>query len=200
MSSPLRVDVFAEDAAHEALLSALTRRIAREEGISTALRVRIATGGVGRVLQELKAYTEVVRRGGVAMPDVLVTAIDSNCKKFAGKARQVREHVPDELWDRTVLACPEPHVEKWYLSDPDALVDVFGVRPTVPRTKCERGRYKAALVRAVRDGGGVPTLGGIEFANEIAESIDLYRAGQSDRSLQQFVTGFRKALRLASSQ
>lgn len=37
------------------------------------------------------------------------------------------------------------------------------------------------------DAGYPPTLGGIEFAREIVQAMDLYRAKKTDRSLKHFI-------------
>jgi hypothetical protein len=39
------------------------------------------------------------------------------------------------------------------------------------------------------------TLGGIEFAEEIVECMDLYRAGKDEPSLKHFIDELRSALR-----
>lgn len=59
--------------------------------------------------------------------------------------------------------------------------------PKVGRKKCERHRYKTVLARAIVEAGHPPTLGGIEFAREIVEAMDLYRAGRAEASLKHFV-------------
>jgi hypothetical protein len=43
--------------------------------------------------------------------------------------------------------------------------------------------------------GTPPTLGGIEFARDIVEELDLYRAGKHDRSLGAFVDDLRRRLK-----
>ena len=37
------------------------------------------------------------------------------------------------------------------------------------------------------EAGYPPTLGGIEFAREIVQVMDLFRAGKADRSLKHFI-------------
>ena len=53
MSSPLTVDLFAEDRAHEEFLKAMLARIATEQARKLTVRVRSARGGHPRVLEEL---------------------------------------------------------------------------------------------------------------------------------------------------
>lgn len=85
MSSPLTVDIFVEDHAHEAFLVPMLERIAREENLVASPRVRSARGGHGRAIAELKLYQQVVERGtpGLAPPDLLLAGIDGNCSTFA---------------------------------------------------------------------------------------------------------------------
>lgn len=51
------------------------------------------------------------------------------------------------------------------------------------------------LAKAVRDAGHPVTLGGIEFASELATAMDLYRAGKNDRGLGQFLDQARQHIR-----
>jgi len=197
MSSPVTVDIFVEDRAHEAFLVPMLQRIARDENIVISPRVRSAWGGHGRAVAELTLYQRVVEKGapGFDPPDLLIAGIDGNCSTFAKakKAIVAATHAP--FSDRLVVACPDPHVERWYLADPESFKDVVGRRPTVGKKKCARDYYKRLLAKAVQQAGHPPTLGGIEFAAELVEGMDLYRAGRSDRSLKAFVDDLRAKLR-----
>lgn len=93
------------------------------------------------------------------------------------------------------MACPDPHVERWYLADPESFKEVVGHQPTIGKKKCVRDYYKNALANAVRKAGHPATLGGIEFAQELVERMDLYRAGKNERSLKAFVDDLRGRLR-----
>jgi hypothetical protein len=128
-------------------------------------------------------------------PDLIVVCIDADCKRVAQARKEVLPHIHNSLADRTVIACPDPHVERWYLADPDSFHQVVGNRPTLGRKKCERGRYKTMLAQAVRDAGHPPTLGGVEFAREIAEAMDFYRAGRNERSFKLFLDAVRPKIR-----
>src|SRR3972149_1026448 len=144
MSSPVTVDIFVEDRAHEAFLVPMLQRIAREEHLVVSSRVRSARGGYGRAIAELKLYQQVVETGmpGFAPPDLLLAGIDGNCSTFA-KAKKAIEgatHVP--FSDRLVAACPDPHVERWYLADPESFKEVVGLRPTIAREKGGAGYYQ----------------------------------------------------------
>jgi hypothetical protein len=197
MSSPVTVDIFAEDHAHEALLVPLVQRVARDEGVSSRPTVRSACGGHARAVAELKLYQDLVlgRALGLAVPDVLVVGIDGNCATFARKRAEIQGVMKSPLADHVVIACPDPHVERWYVADPDSFQAVVGQKPVVRKKKCSRGYYKDVLARTVHDAGHPPTLGGIEFAADLVAAMDLYRAGKHDRSFKAFVDDLRRALR-----
>jgi hypothetical protein len=199
MSEGLVVDLFVEDRAHEEFVGAIMRRIARDENRQIQLRVRAARGGYPRVLNELDLYQKVVLSGlaTMSLPDVLVVAADANCHGLAAKKKAIRQRLKKAFKDHTVLAVPDPHVERWYLSDRQAFKQVVGVQPLAERRKCERDRYKHILAQAVRDGGHPAILGGIEFAKELADSMDFYRAGRAEPSFKQFVSDAVSAFKLA---
>lgn len=188
------VDLFVEDRAHEELLKALLTRLGRDEGKQLVVRPRSARGGHGRALLELDLYQRAIVAQG-PLPDLLVVCIDGNCERLTKAREEVVAHLRPGIADRTVVACPDPHVERWYLADPVSFNQVVGSRPSVGRKKCERGRYKEMLARAVRDAGHPATLGGVEFAREIADAMDLYGAGKNDRSLRLFLGEARSKIR-----
>ncbi|MBM3501621.1 MAG: DUF4276 family protein [Armatimonadetes bacterium] len=196
MTRRYSVDLFVEDRAHEELLVPLLMRIAAEHGVSISCRVRTGRGGHGRVLHELREYQNTVERHPAyfSRPDLLVVGIDGNCTAFSRARTAAREMIRPAFVDRLVVACPDPHVERWYLADPDTVKKVVGHRPSLPRRKCGRDVYKRLLAEAVRRGGYLPTLGGIEFARELAEAMDFYRAGRTDRSFKAFLDELRRAM------
>ena len=93
-----------------------------------------------------------------------------------------------------VVGCPDPHIERWFLADPTSLKDALGMHVTLSTRKCERSLYKTRLVEALTAAGQVLTLGGIEFATEIVDAVDLYRAGKNEPSLKHFIEGLRSML------
>jgi hypothetical protein len=188
MNSVLVVDLFAEDRAHEEFLRSMLTRLGREQEKRIALRIRSARGGHGRVLDELSLYQRAIAKPGtMTRPDFLVIAIDANCKSFNVTRREIEEKIDSSFRGHAVLACPDPHIKRWYLADPDSFQRVVGASPRIGKRKCERDRYKAILSKAILDGGHPPTLGGIEFAQELVEAMDLYRAGRAERSLKHFL-------------
>jgi len=84
------------------------------------------------------------------------------------------------------------------MADPESLTAIIGAEPKKERRKCERDRYKKLLVEAIRQGGQIVTLGGIEFATDIVLSMDLYRASKNEPSLKSFIDDMRSILRRSS--
>jgi hypothetical protein len=197
MSETLLVDLFGEDRGHEALLVPLVERIARELGRDIHVRVRSAHGGRGKEIAEFERYQRAMGAGlGGDPPGILVVAIDANCKASAERRDEIIGAVDIEFRDRLVPACPDPHIERWYLADVQAFHEVVGVTPSVPRGKCERGFYKRILADAVREAGHPPMLGGIEFAGDLARAMHLFRAGRADSSLKHFLDRLTECLKL----
>ena len=135
MSSLVTVELFAEDRAHEALLRPLIRRVCDEEGKPAEVRVRSARGGHGRAISEFEAYQRVLLRKGMGLPGAIVVAIDANCAAFAAAREQVTGALHRDLTDICVPACPDPHIEQWYLADLEAFRRVVGITPTAPAGK-----------------------------------------------------------------
>jgi hypothetical protein len=190
MSRTLTIDLFAEDTGHAELLHPLLERLAREQETDASIRVRSARGGHGRALGEMKLYQQTVLKGvgSITIPDLLVVAIDANCNSFVDARKAVQDGLLPPFRDRAVLACPDPHVERWYLADGVAFQTVVGITPpSVSNVKCKRDFYKAMLAQAVAEAGHPALLGGIEFGRELAEAMDYFRAGKADNSLKHFL-------------
>lgn len=197
MADPLQIDLFAEDRGHEELLRPLLVRLAQEEKKSIEVCVRSARGGHGRAIAELALYqrTMLKRPGREPFPNLLVAAIDANCKSYTAARKELTDALLEPFAPITVCACPDPHVERWYLADQDAFQEVVGLRPDVPAGKCERDLYKQILAQAVVEAGHPATLGGIEFARELAKAMNYFRAGKVDTSLKHFLEEVRNRLR-----
>ncbi len=198
MSEPTIVDLFAEDRAHEELLKPIILRVGRAEGRQLQVRVRNARGGHGAAVRELRTYQQMMLTGiGGELPHTVVAAIDANCSAAVDARRKVTRALRVEFAGRCIAACPDPHIERWYLADLQAFHEIVGHTPTVPKAKCGRDLYKQILAQAVVDAGHPATLGGVEFARELAEAMDFVRAGKSARSLERFIDDLRARLRLA---
>jgi hypothetical protein len=192
MINPLRVDLFVEDRAHEAWFKPLLERLAKDSDKKITVHVRSARGGHARAIAELKLYQQsLLKVGGLKMPDILVVAIDANCKSFADAQQVVNGALQADFRDRTIKATPDPHVERWFLADLEAFHKVVGTTPSVKSGKCERDYYKNTLANAIVDAGFPPTLGGLEFAQELIAEMNYFKAGKSDSSLKHFVDEVR---------
>ena len=199
MSNQVIVDLFVEDRAHESFLEPLLMRIAQEQDqdIEMEIRVRSARGGHARAIAEFKLYQSIVAKSLLSSEsaDIVVVAIDGNCLTFPVARRHIQDATVPMLIDRLVIACPDPHIERWYVADPDSFETILGHRPRVGDKKCARGHYKQVLTTAIRQAGYPDTLGGVEFAPELVEGMDLYRAGRNDSSLNAFLRDLRAMLR-----
>lgn len=187
--------LFGEDHGHDVVLSALLTRLAAEEGIKLKLRSRSVVGGHGRALHELKSFLKELRCGEASLPDLLIVALDANCRGYAERCKEIAAAVADYP-GRWVPAVPDPHVERWLLLDGRAFRSILGLGCQAPDQKCDRDRYKLLLSEAVRSADIVPLLGGIEYGEDILKVMDLNRACRVDTSFAHAVRNLRAALRL----
>jgi hypothetical protein len=191
MRSTCRVTCFFEDVAHERFIKTIIKRVAQQVGIQAEISVRSATHG-SRVWRDLEQYLRDIKAKAEPMPDVLVVVIDGDCQKEMQVRRRVqglasKYGFPNEF---VVCAIPNPHIERWYLEDQQALVQVIpNAKPQKLRYKCEQDCYKRALVETIRRAGIEPLLGGAEYGDEIARSLDPNRL---DRSFQNFWDELRR--------
>jgi len=78
------VRLFAEDVGHEGFLRALVERLCGQARIRVDVRTMSARGGHGRVMQELHTFQQVLAKQPGQSVDLLVAAIDANCKGWNG--------------------------------------------------------------------------------------------------------------------
>jgi hypothetical protein len=187
MNNARTVDLFVEDRAHEEFLKAMITRLSRIEDKETRLRIRSARGGHGRAMESFLAYQKAILKGISDIPDLLFVCIDANCSSFNEVKREIEVMIGHTFKERTVIACPDPHIERWFMADLESFQQVIGVAVQPVRKKCERAFYKAILSKAIVSAGHPATLGGVEFAKEIVDAMDLYRAGKAERSLGLFL-------------
>ncbi len=190
------VTYFVEDIAQETFVKAVVERMAREIGIIATADVRSATRG-GRPLAELKAFLRDERRRSISTTDLLVIAIDGNCKGYSAKRKEI-VGIIDQIGyiKRYVCAIPDPHVERWYLCDGEAVRTALSasVQPTVPLMKCERDLYKKLLRKVIEEAEIAVILGGSEHGEAIVRAMDLYRTGKNEPSLGSFLDDLHSAL------
>ena len=185
------IALFGEDFAHQRVVGALVQRLADEYGIDVRLQWRSAVRGHGRVVREFGRYLLDLARGG-ERPDLIIVGTDANCR---GLNERVREIGSPDAPASIVLAVPDPHIERWLLLDGAAFKRVFGKGCDAPDRKCGRDLYKQRLIQAIHATGITPSLGGIEFAEDIVQHMDVERAMRADRSLERFVVELRSAFR-----
>jgi hypothetical protein len=77
------------------------------------------------------------------------------------------------------------------LIDSAAFKMIFGKGCNAPDQKCAKNRYKQLLFEAIRNVGITPLLGGLEYASDIIERMDLQRASQADPSFNHLLTDLR---------
>ena len=182
------IALFVEDNAHQQVIGALVQRIAEESDVPIQLDWRNAVGGHGKVIAELNDYMRDLKRQGGPWPDLIVVATDANCKGLNERMREIGgrdEPAP------MILAIPDPHIERWLLLDGAAFKAVFGKGCDAPDQKCDRDRYKQQLIKAIHATGTIPILGGIEYAEDIVQQININRVAQVDRSFRRFVEELR---------
>ena len=184
------IAVFVEDFGHEQVLKILIQRIAAEFGQQISLTWGNTRNGHGAVVTELKQFLRDLQRGRGSFPDLIVVATDGNCMGFAGRRKQITD-LTVQVSARVVCAIPDPHIERWLMIDSAAFKFVFGLGCDAPDQKCNRDRYKHLLVQAIRKSGVFPSLGGIEYAEEIVSAIDLDRATAVDPSMGRFLGDLR---------
>ena len=200
MSQSMLGEFFVEDNARQQLIVPLVERVSKEEGIDFPFRVRIARGGHARAMQSFEHYQFLRTKGliGNEVPALPIVAIDGNCSSFKETSRDIRRATRRPFEHMLVTACPDPHIERWYLADPESLQTVVGTHPKVSCRKCTSDQYRQILSEAVVSGGHPPTLGGGEFSTELAEAMDLYGASKNDSALSAFVRNLGEGLRRAS--
>jgi hypothetical protein len=197
MGEPLRVDLYCEDSGHEQFTGALLRRVARDLGLQLDFQTRNSRGGHGRALAEFRAWQSAVAAkhgiGGV-IPDLLVLIIDANCTSWSECRSELARAIDAQLFPAHAIGCPEPHVERWCFADPQAIQEVLGCPCPPDPGKRERDLYKRLLRETIRDAGQPILTGEMEYAPDLVEAMDLFRAGKNQRSLRHFVGEIRNAL------
>lgn len=202
MGSFISVGVFAEDQAHKRLLLPLIQRLAREEKVTVRPHVYSATGGHSRAMDEFRLHQRLLKRAhnGDRVQDFLVVGIDGNCETWTKVRQRILVETRPPFSERVVVACPDPHIEHWYLVDSVACKAVIGCEPRMSEKKCARDYYKQVLSRTVREAGHSSVLGGLEFAAELAKEMNFFRAGKKAPSLKAFLDDCRSKLQLLGTR
>lgn len=99
-----------------------------------------------------------------------------------------------QLFPEVVVGTPDPCVERWLLADLESFAGRFGVQPANTAVRRQE-EWKTRLAETLEQAGRIVTQGGSEYADEIVEAMDLYRAGRIESSLADFVDQLRAVLR-----
>jgi hypothetical protein len=145
------------------------------------------------MLDELRSFVSDVRQFP-GLPDLIVVARDTNCRGLSETQQEIEAAV-DHLSTLTLIATPDPHIERWLLLDSAAFKSVLGRGCSAPDEKCDRDRYKNLLAEAVRQSGVNPSLGGVEYAEDIVRDMSLDRMITADDSLGNCIQSLRQKFR-----
>ena len=198
MSNQVIVDLFAEDRAHESFLEPLLTRIAREQDqVSKWRYAYVLPEGHSRAIAEFELYQSIVTKSLLSSEsaDIVVVAIDGNCSTFTEERRRIQDATVPMLRDPTGHSMSGSTHRAVVRRGSSVVRDYVGYRPNVGDKKCARGHYKQVLTTTIRQAGHQVILGGVEFAPELVEGMDLYRAGRNDSSLNAFLRDLRVRLR-----
>jgi len=186
--------MFVEDQAHYEFLKALLQRLSEEYDVTIRMDWQNVRRGHGMVIRELKQYLRDLYVGRSEWPDLMIVATDANCTGLNERTREVTD-VTNKVGVRIICAVPDPHIERWLLLDSAAFKEVFGRGCGAPDKKCERSRYKEQLIDCIIKAGINPSLGGVEFIDEIVHAMNLEQAGRGDPSLGKLISDLRSVFK-----
>ncbi len=193
-----RIIFFLEDTAQKSFISAMVERLIQDEGRDLQdfdFLFLYARGG-----GSIRAYKDFLKQTSKRRyldADLLLVGSDGNCNGFVKRKQQLLDVSKGLTYPEVVLAVPDPHIERWYLLDGQALARAAGVpvEAVSPTVKCDKNHYKNLLNKTITDQGVIPPLGGAEYGSIIAKSMNLYDAGITDHSLGDFIDQVRSWLR-----
>ena len=198
LAAKFTIVFFLEDVAQEALIPPLVERLIATEGKNWddySLRVLSSRGGGS--IHAYKDFLKQARRRTSLSADVLIVGSDGNCNGFAKRRSQLMKATTKVPYPVVITAIPDPHIERWYLLDSQALADAASVpvQAIPPNAKCDKGHYKKLLRDVFARQNLFPPLGGAEYGPLVAKTMDLYAAGTLDHALRDFVDQVRSWLR-----
>lgn len=179
-----------EDYGHEEFITSLIERLTHEHGIPVKIIHRSVRGGHGKVLTEFKKFLSYLKKEREELPDLLIIATDANCKGYAERKKEI-DKIAVQYKNLTLCAIPEPHIERWLLLDSAAFKSATGKGCKAPDKKCSRDRYKKFLLEAMQNAGIVPPLGGMEYAKDIVDAMDIQRMERANTSFGKFLKELR---------
>ena len=107
--------------------------------------------------------------------------------ELSPSTKDIEQILPESVHPFTVHVIPDPHVERWMLLDSKAFKNTFGSGCKAPDQKCQKHRYKALLLEAIRKAGTQPNLSGMESASLVVEAMDFQNAARQDCSFGRFI-------------
>ncbi len=181
--------LFCEDSFHEKFVGELVRRFGADYEVDINIRILSAQGGLPKMQNEFKRFLADFNKQSERTPDAVIVVVDANCKGHTSRKKEMDSQLRDypELQNCVSYAIPDPHIERWMLVDSQAFKTVFGTGCTLPRIKCAKDEYKGLLRKAIRDAGIEPPLGGLEYAEDIVNQMDLVRVETEEPSLRLFL-------------
>lgn len=191
------IDLYCEDSGHEQFARALLKRLAGEISLKLSINTVSGRGGHGQAVTEFKAWQRAVTSGrGIShqIPDLLVLMIDANSTGWAPVRREIEQAIDRAVFPRYAIGCPDPHVERWCLADPQAVQKVLGIAAPPDPGKHERGLYKNLFRQTILKAGQPILTNEMEYAPDLVNAMDLFRAGKNQPSLKHFVDEIRIAL------
>ena len=196
----MQILYFLEDRAQEGFIKALVERVATDEHVALHHEIRSARHGSPRAIDEYKQFLKDAAGFRTFEADVLVVAIDGNCKGYREMVKQLGGYLKPNhpLSQKVVYAVPDPHIERWYLMDQKAFKKGVGLdrAPDLPSYKCEKDHYKQIVNQSLKESQVGSLLGGAEYAERIIEHIEnLDALAAQDPGFGSFVEALRRRLR-----
>ncbi len=193
-----KIVFFLEDTAQEAFIRAMVERLIRDESKNINdydLQVLSARGGGS--IRAYKDFLKHAKRRNYQDADCLIVGSDGNCNGFTKRKQQLTKASNNLTHPTIITAVPDPHIERWYILDSQALARAAGVTVQVvsPTVKCDKNHYKNLLKKVFTDQNIVPPLGGAEYGELVANEMDIYNAGVTDHSLKDFIDQVKSWLR-----
>ena len=186
------ITLFCEDSFHEKFVGAMVRRFERDYGIRVTSRFLSSRGGLPRMHHELKTFLRDLSRQQ-HIPGALIVVADANCFGHNERKGQLSDVLNSYQAFQSLVsyAIPDPHIERWMLTDPKAFQKVFGRGCTLPAIKCSKNEYKKLLRQEIRASGIEAPLGGEEFAEDIVNEMNLGLAEKQEPSLGLFLKSMK---------
>jgi len=187
-----RVVLICEDIGHEYIIAPIVNRICNEYDITISIRVVKCSGS--RIYQTLDVFLSHIRSGEETAPDLMIVAVDANCKGYNQRREQLQNHITADLSFSVIHAIPDPHIERWLLIDSHAFRVVLGKGCDAPDQKCDRDRYKVKLTEAILNADVIPLIGGLEHAEDIVREMNFTVMDHHDTSFHHFLTDLNTVL------